>query len=183
MTTRVLRCSWLSVVLCFGCGASAESPSGDDTSGGEACRSRTDADELAAELATCREGVLAEPDWPAQAAYDTAFELVRAHLQDVSPPREVTSEEVQPIADAIWALLDAVTFPPQPDTLRTRAEDATEALLRDRGREPSATAAQAAFEAVTAIRATLHPPVADPCAELETRAQDAETIATRVCPQ
>jgi hypothetical protein len=177
--TRARAIAWLSawLVACTG----AASPSSDDTSGDEACQARAEADRLTDALASCREAQAGEPPWEAQEEYDAVFDRVRTHLSSVSDPREVTSEEVQPVADAIWAFLDALTFTAQTEALRTRAEEAAEGLLRERGEDQSGPAAQAAFEAVTSIRATLHPPGVDPCAELETSATDARTHAQQVC--
>lgn len=181
MTTRAIAGSILWLLSLIGCGASSASPQTDDTSGGEACDARMASDALESELAACHEAHPAEPPWSAQASYDAVFEQVRAHLGSTSEPREVTSEEAQPIADAIWALLDELTFTAQTESLRARAEDAAEGLLRDRDRDHSVAAAHAAFDAVTSIRATLHPPAPDPCADAAARADAARAQAARLC--
>ena len=181
MTMRAFRALGACFFRLGSCGGPAATPETSETSGDEACSARTDADALADALEACRTQHEAESTWPAQASYDALFELVRSHYSSVTDPREVTTEEVQPIADAIWAFLDEVTFTGSAESLRTQAENAAEGLLRDRDRDHSGLAGQAAFEAVTSIRATMHPPGIDPCAELSESAEDARTQATEIC--
>jgi hypothetical protein len=181
MTARAFAGSMLSLFVLSACGGTTTTPSTDETSGAEACQARADADSLADALTACREAQAEQEAWPAQASYDAVLDLVRAHLASLSEPREVTSEETQPVADAIWAFLDELTFPAQNEGLRTSAEEAAEGLLRDRDRDHAPAAAQAAFEAITSIRATLHPIGLDPCADLAASADDARTHAGQVC--
>jgi hypothetical protein len=183
MTTRALGLLGSCFLLLAGCGGGSSHADSSETSGGEVCTARTDADALTDALEACRAAQEAEPPWVAQASYEALFEQLRTHLSSVSDPREVTTEEVQPIADAIWAFLDELSFTGAAESLRTQAENAAEGLLRDRGRDQSGPAAQAAYEAVTSVRATLHPPGIDPCAELATSAEDARARAAQICNQ
>jgi hypothetical protein len=180
MLLRSLASSALVLGLAA-CNPGPSSPAEGTSSGGEVCPARVDANALAEQLQACRTAEAALPPWPAQESYDAAFELARAHLADVSDEEETPTESVQPVADAIWAFLDQVTFPPQNEALRTSAENAAEALLRDRDHEHAPAAAQAAYEAITAVRATLHPPSPDACAELATRSDDARARAVATC--
>lgn len=179
MMTRALP--FAVVLLSLGCQPVAATPATDETSGDETCPARADANRLTERLETCRAEQASQPTWPGQESFEALLEQLRVHLGSVSDGREVTSAEAQPIADAMWAFLDQLTFTAETEPLRTRAEEAAEALIRDRGRDQSAGAAQAAFEAITSVRATLHPPGIDPCAELEASAADAREHAAHVC--
>ncbi len=127
--------------------------------------------EASAALASCREGV---PAWPHEAVYTSALGSVR-NLAAISGP--VPPADAQRAADAVWELLDAVSPELTNHVALDRAENAAEALLRDREGDAARAAVTEAESALTDLRAILAPaPAVDPCASEAARVD--ETTAT-----
>jgi len=149
-----------------GCGGST-TPSSAPTvaSAGDECPARGELAEAEEHLGACRAAHASDPSWPARDAYDAIVPRLAAHLASLSPPRAVTSEEVQALAEAIWALLDRVPLAPDVESARGRAESAAEELLTQRTLQAAPGAAIEALDAVTQIAAAADPSGgADPCA-------------------
>ena len=172
----VLGCSWL--LACAGAGPSGGASAPRSSAGGE-CAARPELAQAEVSLATCHADHASDPGWPARGAFDALVPRLASHLASLDPPREVTTDEVQPLAEGIWELLDQVDFPPGSEPARGRAEDAAEALLRDRGERAAPGAAIEALDAVTQLGAVADPSGgADPCAAEALRVAEARAGAT-----
>jgi hypothetical protein len=119
-----------------------------------------------------------DPAWPARAVGAQLGE----HLASLAPPREVSSDEAQPLADAMWALLDRLELGSRTSAARARGEDAAEALLRDRTASTSRQAAEEALAAVGDIAPFTDPP-GDPCDELYARVRAAWSAGPCTAPR
>lgn len=87
--------------------------------------------------------------------------------------------DAQRAADAVWELLDAVSPELTNHVALDRAENAAEALLRDREGDPARAAVTEAASAITDLRAILAPaPAEDPCATEATRAEETTAAAS-----
>jgi len=135
----------------------------------DACATAAEIARAEATLGTCRTTHASDPGWPARGAYDAIVPRLSAHLASLDPPREVTTDEVQPLAEQMWALLDQVHFPDAARATRDRAEDAAERLLRERDVRAAPGAAIEALDAIAQVGAVADPTGGtDPCAP-ETR--------------
>jgi hypothetical protein len=182
MISRAVLLGFL-LVACGGAPARTDTPYHDTDEGEGQCPARGLLASAADALGDCRAHHASDPGWPARGAYDTLLPRLASHLASLDPPRAVTPDEVQPLAEGIWELLDQVEFPAGSETARQRAEDATERLLRDRSVAAAPGAAIEALDAVTQI-ATVADPMggADPCAGealhvAEARAAESECTA------
>lgn len=173
---------WVIVGL-VGCGT-AQAPSEATSSGAEAvCAARAELARTEAELADCRATRSEEPGWPARADFDALVPRLSAHLASLSPARSVSSDEVQPLAEGIWELLDRAQLPESASSARDRAETAAEALLRDRDADHAVPAATEALDAVNAVASAAAPPrPADPCAAVAMHVDQAREAAARCAP-
>lgn len=173
---------WVIVGL-GGCGQ-AQAPSEEASSGGEAvCAARAELARTEAELADCRATRSEEAGWPARAHFDALVPRLSAHLASLSPARSVSSDEVQPLAEGIWELLDRAQLPESASSVQDRAETAAEALLRDRDADHAAPAATEALDAVNAVALAAAPPTpADPCTAVASRVEEARAAAARCAP-
>lgn len=159
-----------AVLVCFAAsacapGARATVTTDPSPSAGGECPAREVLAAAESSLGDCRASHAADPGWPARGAFDALLPRLTAHLASLDPPREVTSEEVQPLAEGIWELLDQVTFGAGTEPARGRAETAAERLLRERDARAAPGAAIEALDAVTQIGAVADPSAgADPCA-------------------
>jgi hypothetical protein len=155
----------LAVSACGG--ARPESRVADDppTSSGAECSAREALAAAQDALGTCRAAHASDAGWPARGEYETVLPHLASHLASLDPPREVTSDEVQPLAEQIWELLDQVEFPAGSEAARGRAETAAERLLRERDARAAPGAAIEALDAVTQIGVVADPSGGvDPCA-------------------
>ena len=106
-----------------------------------------------------------------------------SHLASLDPARVVTADEVQPLAEEIWELLDQADLPAGAATVRARAENAAERLLRDRDVRTASGAAIEALEAVTQIAGVADPAGGGaPCATESAHAADARERESRCAP-
>ncbi len=141
---------WVFVVGCAHAApppaVTAESSGPIDAPGGGAEVRRT-----ALALEQCRTTHASDPTWAGRDALDTLEARLRAHLASLRPPRVVAPEEVQPLAEALWGLLDQGSLGPGHDATVDRAEAAAERLLRDRGEDACVAAAQDALAAAQEI--------------------------------
>lgn len=159
----VLLC--LSLAACGGATATASSPRPAEGTGGA---ERPGCDRVASAARTlggCRGTHAADPGWPARGAYDALVPRLTSHLASLEPARPVTSDEVEPLAEASWDLLDQITISPGTEPARGRAETAIERLLRERDPDAAPGAAIEVLGAVTQLAAVADPTGgADPCA-------------------
>lgn len=163
------------LALLVGCGGATTAARTETTPPTDPCQGLVhERDEASAALTRCRE---ASPAWPHAAVYDTALAEVRAIA---AAPRPVPPADAQRAADAVWALLDAVSPELTNHVALDRAENAAEAILRDREGDPSRAAASEAEAVLLEIHALLAPPP-DPCSSEATRHEDAVRDAAR-CP-
>jgi hypothetical protein len=163
------------LVLVLGCGGATTTTSRDTTPLADPCPGLgNDRDEASAALTQCRERSAA---WAHAALFDTALAEVRALA---AAPRPLPPADAQRAADAVWALLDAVSPELTNHVALDRAENAAEAVLRDREGDPSRAAATEAEAVLLEIHGLLAPP-ADPCASEVTRHDEAVRAAAR-CP-
>lgn len=161
------------VLVLTGCGgAAATAPTTPDTREDPcvALGQRRDAADEA--LAACRADV---PAWRHQAVFDEATRSVQA-VAVAAGRGPVPPEDAQHAADAVWELLDAVSPELTNHLSLDRAENAAEALLRDRQGDAARAAITEASAALEEIRATLVP-AEDPCASQESSAADANAAA------
>ncbi|GAB4203038.1 MAG: hypothetical protein OHK0013_16860 [Sandaracinaceae bacterium] len=160
------------LAACGGAGAS-----GGTTLASACAAERTEAERMEAELQRCRASNALAP-WVHQERYDHALFEVRA-LQVLAPQRAISAAEAQDAADAYWELLDAVSPELTAHAPLDRAENAAEAMLRDRTGDAAVQAAQEAEAALAALRSALLPEAPpDPCAEAQTRADVAAAAAS-----
>ncbi|MBN8616460.1 MAG: hypothetical protein J0L92_38100 [Deltaproteobacteria bacterium] len=130
-------------------------------------------DEASAALGRCRETV---PAWRHEAVYGTARDAVRS-LAAISGP--VPPADAQRAADAVWELLDAVSPEMTSHVALDRAENAAEALLRDREGDAARAAVTEAELSLTELRAILAPePADDPCAADAARVEETTAAAS-----
>lgn len=171
-----------SLLIACGGASTTSSPLTETTSGGD-CPARSELAAAEQTLGECRARNAADPGWPARGAFDALMPRLAAHLASLEPARVVTADEVQPLAEEIWELLDQADLPAGAATLRSRAEDAAEHLLRDRDVRTAPAAAIEALEAVTQIAAVADPAggVA-PCATETAHAADARERESRCAP-
>jgi hypothetical protein len=155
----------LSLPACGGSGPAPTATDATDTSSGGECAARERLATAEDVLGECRAAHVSDAGWPARGEYAGLLPRLSAHLASLDPPRPVTSDEVQPLAEGIWELLDQVEFPPGTETARSRAEDAAERLLRERDTRAAPGAAIEALDAVTQIGSVADPTGGvDPCA-------------------
>jgi hypothetical protein len=172
------------VLVCLSlaaCGGGTATGGGSAASSGGECPGRAALATAENALGECRATHVSDAGWPARGAYDALLPRLSSHLASLDPPRVVASEEVQPLAEGIWELLDQIEFPAGTDAARGRAEDAAERLLRDRDARSAAGAATEALDAITNVGAVADPTV-DPCAPEAQRVADARP-AENVCEQ
>lgn len=161
------------LTLVLGCGGATTSTDRQTTPPADPCPGLVhDRDEASAALTRCRE---ATPAWPHAALYDAALAEVRAIA---AAPRPVPAADAQRAADAVWALLDAVSPELTNHVALDRAENAAEAVLRDREGDPSRAAATEAEAVLLEIHGLLAP-ATDPCASEATRHEDAVAAAAQ----
>lgn len=163
----------LSLVACGGAstGSGTSDEASASSSGGE-CAARTELAEAEDALGACRATHASDPGWPARGEYDGLLPRLSSHLASLDPPRAVTSDEVQPLAEGIWELLDQVAFPAGTESTRARAEDAAERLLRERDTRAAPGAAIEALDAVTQVGS-----VADPTGGVDVCASEGVRVA------
>lgn len=161
------------VVLASGCGGAAATSDTQTTPADDPCRATIRArDEATAALTACRAAV---PAWRHEGPYTQAITQVRA-LAAISGP--VPPVDAQRAADAVWELLDVVSPELTNHVALDRAENAAEALLRDREGDAARAAVTEAETSLTELRAVLDPqPATDPCAAEQTRADSATSSA------
>jgi hypothetical protein len=173
---------WVALGL-VGCGAPHAASTAESSGGEVVCEARAELARSETELADCRATRSEEPGWPAHAHFDALVPRLAAHVASLSPARSVSSEEVQPLAEGIWELLDQVALPESESAVRDRAETAAEALLRDRDAEHAGAAAAEALDAVNAVATAAAPPTpADPCTAIAARVDAARAQASRCTP-
>jgi hypothetical protein len=159
----------LALVLASGCGGAGVSrqttPEADPCA--DLVRAR---DEARDALARCEGAV---PAWRHGALYDAAL----LELGSIgASPRPVPPAAAQRAADALWALLDAVSPELTDHVALDRAENAAESILRDREGDPSRAAATEAEAALREIQRQLAPAAA-PCTDEANQRQNAERSA------
>jgi hypothetical protein len=163
----------LTLLAASGCGGAAQ---GDTrtTPTDDPCVERVRArDEASAALSRCREAV---PAWRHEAAYGTALGAVQS-LAAIRGP--VSPADAQRAADAVWELLDAVSPELTNHVALDRAENAAEALLRDREGDAARAAVTEAESSLTELRAVLAPePAEDPCAAEQARVEETTAAAS-----
>lgn len=160
---RVLVC--LGLVACGGARAETGSSDRASRSSGAECPGRAELAAADDALGECRAAHASDAGWPARGTFDTLLPRLASHLTSLNPPRPVTSDEVQVLAEGIWELLDQVEFPEGTEPARARAETAAERLLRERDSRAAPGAAIEALDAVTQIGSVADPSGgADPCA-------------------
>ena len=164
-----------ALAVAVGCGGATRTTARETTPPPDPCPALVATrDDAIAALTRCRE---AAPMWAHAALYDTALAEVRALA---AAPRPVPAADAQRAADALWSLLDAVSPELTNHVDLDRAENAAEAVLRDREADPSRAAAAEAEAVLLEIHGLLAPPT-DPCAAEATRHEEAVREATR-CP-
>lgn len=171
---------WVFVVGC----AHAPPPVADTPPAqAEACVPESAVTDAERALETCRGAHASDATWAGRDARDALEASLSAHLASLRPPRTVEPGEVQPLAEALWALLDRAALPPGSRATEDRAEAAAERLLRDRGEDACVAAAEEALE-VTREIATVADPThgTDPC-EAETLAARRATLERALCAE
>lgn len=164
----------LAVCACGGARAESGVATDPATSAGAECPAREALAVAQDALGVCRAVHASDAGWPARGEYDAVLPRLSAHLASLDPPRPVTSDEVQPLAEEIWELLDQMEFPAGTEAARGRAETAVERLLRERDARAAPGAAIEALDAVTQIGALADPTGGvDPCAAEDLRVGEA----------
>ncbi len=136
-------------------GAHASTPP-SGTAGGD-CPARAQLAAAEDALGECRALRASDPGWPARGQYDTTLTRLSAHLSSLDPPRAVASEDVQPLAEEMWELLDQVEFPAGTEAARARAETAAERLLRERDVRAAPGAAIEALDSIAQVASVADP--------------------------
>lgn len=164
-----------------GCGGAVGTAEPRSAADEDPCpRLRAEASEAAQALAACRE---TSPAWAHQASFDRALAGVRSLAPHTQAPRTgpVPTEEAQRAADGVWELLDEVSPEMTRHAALDRAENAAEALLRDRNGDVARAAVIEAEAALAEVRAVLVPePTPDAC-DGETRAAREAAEASARC--
>lgn len=169
---------WVFVVGC----AHAPSPATEThPAEDEACVPESALAQAQRALEACRGAHASDTTWAGREARDALETSLSAHLASLRPPREVQPGEVQPLAEALWALLDRAALPPGSRATEDRAEAAAERLLRDRGEDACVAAAEEALEVTREIGTVADPTHGiDPC-EAETLAARRATLERALC--
>lgn len=100
-----------------------------------------------------------------EAAYLIIRRALDAHVATVEASGTVTEEAAMSLADGYWAYLDQVASHFTDHSPLDRAEDAAEALVRDRSGDGARSAASSAVESLEAIHAQVSGELTEPCAE------------------
>ncbi|MBX7190804.1 MAG: hypothetical protein K1X94_02035 [Sandaracinaceae bacterium] len=168
----VLVGSWIA-----GCGAGAASSRETTPVATDPCpRLRSERDDAVTALTRCRE---ASTVWAHQAVFDRALAEVR-HVGELGAQGAVPPSDAQRAADAMWELLDAVSPELTNHLALDRAENAAEAILRDREGDPARAARLEAEGALEEIHQVLAPaPAEDPCAGERDRARETADAAAQ----
>jgi hypothetical protein len=168
------RLAVLVSLLLGACGAAApRATTSEASSDPGACAARAQLAQAEDALGGCRAAHASDPGWPARGEYDTTVARLSAHLASLDPPRALSSDDVQPLAEEIWELLDQLDLAGgSPE--RARAETAAERLLRERDVRAAPGAAIEALDAVTQIAVVADPTGGiDPCAAESLRVGEA----------
>lgn len=171
---------WVFVVGCAHAPAPAPvaTPAADPD---DPCNDTANVAQSEGALARCHDAHASDARWPGRAARDALEARLSQHLASLRPPRTVDPSEVQPLAEALWALLDQAPLPPGNSATQDRAEAAAERLLRDRSESSAVGAAEDAL-AVTREIGTVADPThgTDPC-ESEALAARRATLERALC--
>lgn len=114
-------------------------------------------------------------------AYLVVQRALETHAASLDAGGEATEESVMALADGFWAYLDQVASHFTDHGPLDRAEDAAEALVRDRSGEGAREAARRALEALNGIHALVSGggAAAEPCAEEEAIVREANEALGR----
>jgi hypothetical protein len=151
------------MLLLAACGGPAARPLPEPTCAAE----RTAASDATEARDGCREGGGAIDD--DERAYLVVRRALEVHAASVAASGAATEEGVMALSDGCWAYLDQVASHFTDHGPLDRAEDAVEALVRDRGADDAAEAAQGALAAIDAVHALVsgEGEASEPCAEEE----------------
>jgi hypothetical protein len=157
------------------CGAPATRP--EPTPGCEAERAAV------AEATEARDGCRSEGGSidENERAYLVVRRALQVHAESVEASGAATEEGVMALSDGCWAYLDRVASHFTDHAPLDRAEDAVEALVRDRSAEDAADAARGALAAIEAVHALVSGAgeASEPCAEEEEILHEASEALAR----
>jgi hypothetical protein len=120
-----------------------------------------------------------------EAAYVALAERLREHEASLTTTPTVTDASAMAVADLFWAYLDRVASRFTDHGPLARAEDAAEALMRDRTGDEAveaAAGARAALETLHALVAPESAPAPERCAEEVEMVREATEDLERSCP-
>lgn len=119
------------------------------------------------------------------AAYAELAERLREHEASLTATPTVTDGAAMAVADLFWAYLDRVASRFTDHAPLDRAEDAAEALMRDRTGDEAVDAARGAREALETLHGLVAPasaPAPARCAEEVEMVREATEDLERSCP-
>ena len=160
--------------LLAACGGPAARPESTPSCGAE----RTAVADATEARDGCRsEGGAIDDD---ERAYLVVRRALEVHAASVAASGAATEEAVMALSDGCWAYLDQVASHFTDHAPLDRAEDAVEALVRDRGADDAADAAAGALAAIDAVHALVSGGEAsEPCAEEEEILHEASEALAR----